>query len=39
MLKTVTLKKVLLLAALLLPACYVEAHEYAKGHLAIAHPW
>lgn len=39
MLKTVTLKSVLLLAALLLPACYVDAHEYAKGPLAIAHPW
>lgn len=39
MLKTVTVKKILLLAALLLPACYVEAHEYTKGHLAIAHPW
>lgn len=33
------LKKLLLLAALLSPACYVAAHEYAKGHLAIAHPW
>ena len=33
------LKKILLLAALLLPACYVDAHEYAKGSLAIAHPW
>ncbi|MDD1968830.1 copper chaperone PCu(A)C [Pseudomonas sp. NPDC090203] len=33
------LKKFLLLAALLMPACYVDAHEYAKGHLAIAHPW
>lgn len=33
------LKKLLLLAALLSPASYVAAHEYAKGHLAIAHPW
>ena len=33
------LKKLLLLAALLSPACHVAAHEYAKGHLAIAHPW
>lgn len=33
------LKKLLLLAALLSPACYVAAHEHAKGHLAIAHPW
>jgi copper(I)-binding protein len=33
------LKKMLLLAALFLPACYVEAHEYAKGHLSIEHPW
>ncbi len=39
MLKRIRLKKVLLLAALLLPACYVQAHEYAKGHLAIADPW
>lgn len=39
MLKTVTLKSVLLLAASLLPACYVDAHEFTKGHLAIAHPW
>jgi periplasmic copper chaperone A len=33
------LKKFLLLAAFMLPACYVDAHEYAKGHLEIAHPW
>ena len=33
------LKKVLLLTALLLPACWVHAHEYTKGHLTIAHPW
>jgi copper(I)-binding protein len=39
MLRKIRLKKLLLLAALLLPACYVQAHEYAKGHLAIAHPW
>lgn len=33
------LKKILLLAALLLPACFAQAHEYAKGQLSIAHPW
>lgn len=39
MLEKILLKKVLLLAALLMPACYVEAHEHAKGHLAVAQPW
>lgn len=33
------LKKILLLAALLLPACLVEAHEYENGQLSIAHAW
>ena len=33
------LKKFLMLAALSMPACYVDAHEYAKGHLVIDHPW
>jgi copper(I)-binding protein len=33
------LKKLLLLAALVLPACYVDAHEYAKDRLEIVHPW
>lgn len=33
------LKKVLLLAALLLSTCVVDAHEYEKGPLSIAHPW
>ena len=33
------LKKILLLTALLLSTCVVDAHEYEKGQLAIAHPW
>lgn len=33
------LKKILLLAALLLPACFVDAQEYVKGNLSVAHPW
>lgn len=33
------LKKMLLLAAVLLPACYVDAHEYDAGPLHIEHPW
>ncbi|WP_296188174.1 copper chaperone PCu(A)C [Pseudomonas sp. UBA1879] len=33
------LKKILLLTALLLSTCVVDAHEYEKGPLAIAHPW
>ncbi|WP_296258745.1 MULTISPECIES: copper chaperone PCu(A)C [unclassified Pseudomonas] len=33
------LKKILLLAALLLPVCLVEAHENENGQLAIAQPW
>lgn len=33
------LKKILLLAALLLPACLVHAYEYATGQLSIAQPW
>jgi copper(I)-binding protein len=33
------LKKVLLLAALLLSICMVDAREYEKGSLSIAHPW
>lgn len=33
------LKTPLLLAALLLPACFADAHDYAQGNLAIAHPW
>ncbi|RAU43160.1 MULTISPECIES: copper chaperone PCu(A)C [unclassified Pseudomonas] len=31
--------KTLLLLAVLLPACFADAHDYAKGNLAIAHPW
>ncbi|AZG88372.1 copper chaperone PCu(A)C [Pseudomonas syringae pv. pisi str. PP1] len=33
------LKKALLLAVLLLPACVVHAHEYKAGSLLIGHPW
>ncbi|MBB3241799.1 hypothetical protein FHW68_003325 [Pseudomonas sp. Tn43] len=33
------LNKLIVLAVLLLPACFVNAHEYKAGELAIAHPW
>jgi copper(I)-binding protein len=33
------LKKLIVLAALLLPACFANAHEYKVGELEIAHPW
>ena len=33
------LKKFIVLAALLLPACFANAHEYKVGALEIAHPW
>ncbi|HKS14606.1 MAG TPA: copper chaperone PCu(A)C [Pseudomonas sp.] len=33
------LKHILLLAALLLPGAFANAHEYTKGDLHIAHPW
>ncbi|MGF6151362.1 copper chaperone PCu(A)C [Pseudomonas fluorescens] len=33
------LKKLIVLAALLLPACFANAHEYKAGELEIAHPW
>lgn len=32
-------KKALMLAALLLPACFANAHEYKGGQLLIGHPW
>ncbi|MCW2268386.1 hypothetical protein D3C77_22280 [compost metagenome] len=32
-------KNALLLAALMLPATFANAHEYTKGDLHIAHPW
>ncbi|QXI15143.1 copper chaperone PCu(A)C [Pseudomonas hamedanensis] len=32
-------KKLIVLAALLLPACFAHAHEYKVGALEIAHPW
>ena len=33
------LNKFIVLAALLLPACFANAHEYKAGELDIAHPW
>jgi copper(I)-binding protein len=33
------LNKFIVLAALLLPACFANAHEYKVGALEIAHPW
>lgn len=33
------LKIFTLLAALLLPTCYAEAHDFTKGPLTIASPW
>ena len=33
------LKHALVMAALLLPATFANAHEYTVGDLHIAHPW
>ncbi|HEF4761810.1 TPA: copper chaperone PCu(A)C [Pseudomonas putida] len=33
------LNKLFVVAALLLPACFANAHEYKVGELDIAHPW
>ncbi|MNL17364.1 hypothetical protein D3C87_1384550 [compost metagenome] len=33
------LNKLIVLVALLLPACFANAHEYKAGALEIAHPW
>jgi copper(I)-binding protein len=33
------LKKILLIAALLIPSLFVQAHEYEAGSLHIDHPW
>lgn len=33
------LNKLFVVAALLLPACFANAHEYKVGELHIAHPW
>ncbi|WLG91060.1 copper chaperone PCu(A)C [Pseudomonas cucumis] len=33
------LNKLIVLAVLLLPACFANAHEYKSGELEIAHPW
>ncbi|VEF07870.1 Copper metallochaperone-like protein [Pseudomonas fluorescens] len=32
-------KKFIVVAALMLPACFTHAHEYKVGALEIAHPW
>ena len=32
-------KHVVIAAAVLLPACFANAHEYKSGTLQIAHPW
>ena len=32
-------KKLIVVAALMLPACFTHAHEYKVGVLEIAHPW
>jgi copper(I)-binding protein len=33
------LNKLIVLAALLLPTCFANAHDYKAGELEIAHPW
>ena len=33
------LNKFIVIAALLVPACFAHAHEYKAGELEIAHPW
>ncbi|AMQ82608.1 copper chaperone PCu(A)C [Pseudomonas glycinae] len=33
------LNKLIVIAALLLPACFAHAHEYKAGELEITHPW
>ena len=33
------MNRLIVLAALLLPACFANAHEYKVGALEIAHPW
>lgn len=39
MLNRSLLKHALIAAAVLLPACFANAHEYKSGDLEIAHPW
>ena len=39
MFKPSLVKQALLLAAVLLPACFANAHEYKAGEIQIAHPW
>lgn len=39
MLNLSQVKHVLMAAAMLLPACFANAHEYKSGTLEIAHPW
>ncbi|POA45181.1 copper resistance protein CopZ [Pseudomonas sp. MPR-ANC1] len=33
------LNKLIVIAVLLVPACFAHAHEYKAGELEIAHPW
>ena len=33
------LNKLIVLAALVLPACFANAHDYKAGQLEVAHPW
>ena len=39
MFKPSLVKQTLLLATLVLPACFANAHEYKAGDIQIAHPW
>ena len=39
MLNLSVFKHVAMAAALLLPACFANAHQYKSGELEIAHPW
>ena len=39
MFKPSLVKQALLLSALVLPACFANAHEYKAGEIQIAHPW
>ena len=39
MLNLSLVKNVLIAAAVLLPACFANAHQYQSGALQIAHPW
>lgn len=39
MLNLSLVKHALMAAALMLPACFANAHQYTAGALEIAHPW